>query len=521
MSVRKQACPGAVEGLRAQLAQAAVVARSWQQSEAAQLRCASCKPPANSAAVGKPYAQWILDPKLDPDVVAARKDSDPRAKSHRSRDGWTADQSCPVCGDPLRQIDDNPAEADEAYEGDLDVEVLIENERCGHAYHRNCLRSLIQKGRRTCVQCRTPFPQAVFDRLAPELGAREGEPDPLNPEGNAEGILADFLQGVEEFDDEEEDEEPQEEEDTQAYKELSETVADVLALFQNGFVTTQERLSQFMGVDGRGLYDKCGDLYAAYTWSPEDDDSDDDSEITKGRQRMISLAETMLRRLTRSDIAADESHLIIFLLVMQIVNTVEADKHGKKRLTGRVGVTRADTTNVYPEDAGKRELLLQAFEDALALYGDREGPDQWTEADYDGVWPEYERRRAKFTRDNNRGAELEYLLIAPSIQEMYQEGDDDSDIVVWVSNKEREILRRNFAVQAHQIMEVELRGYRAVKEEREATQRREAQEISSEAYAELMRQTYKLNTQTSGRTSANWNNRPPFSLRHDTCMCRF
>lgn len=148
------------------------------------LRSSRCEP------CGKHYPSWMVNERDDLDGVAPAEDPDPLAAGHTNRKMWTPNQTCPLCLEPLRAPDANGAADD--YEGARDVEVLIENPRCGHMYHTNCLRAAILAKRRSCVQCRSRIAQSVFNRLAPEEKAREGDPDPSNAPGNPTTVPGDF-----------------------------------------------------------------------------------------------------------------------------------------------------------------------------------------------------------------------------------------------------------------------------------------------------------------------------------------
>lgn len=56
-----------------------------------------------------------------------------------------------------------------------DIEVLVEQPRCGHAFHRTCLAKTVKAGGRNCPSCRTAIASKVLRRLGEDDSLNEGE----------------------------------------------------------------------------------------------------------------------------------------------------------------------------------------------------------------------------------------------------------------------------------------------------------------------------------------------------------
>ena len=93
----------------------------------------------------------------------------PKVKNHKNTKGkLDSETECAICQAPLRK---------KAELGDLtvNVEVLLENNKCGHAFHLTCLKGFVKGGGRNCPICRTPITTRVLRRLGDDDTLEEGE----------------------------------------------------------------------------------------------------------------------------------------------------------------------------------------------------------------------------------------------------------------------------------------------------------------------------------------------------------
>lgn len=84
------------------------------------------------------------------------------------------EDECSICKFPL----DEPSDIYPGGEKDpeaLEIEVLVENPTCKHAFHRACLQPSVQAGILYCPVCRSVLKQSVLDDLAPGMGYVELE----------------------------------------------------------------------------------------------------------------------------------------------------------------------------------------------------------------------------------------------------------------------------------------------------------------------------------------------------------
>lgn len=93
---------------------------------------------------------------------------DDRVKEASQKWDYREDE-CSICRLPL----DGPSDyypGDEDDPGAFEIEVLVENPTCKHAFHRACLQPSVQAGVLYCPICRSVLKQSVIDDLAPGKG---------------------------------------------------------------------------------------------------------------------------------------------------------------------------------------------------------------------------------------------------------------------------------------------------------------------------------------------------------------
>ena len=77
-----------------------------------------------------------------------------------------AGTDCVICGQILLKA---AALGDET----TNIEVIVENKVCGHAFHSTCLKGWIDGNGRVCPICRSAIPQRVLNRLSDDKDIKE------------------------------------------------------------------------------------------------------------------------------------------------------------------------------------------------------------------------------------------------------------------------------------------------------------------------------------------------------------
>ena len=88
-----------------------------------------------------------------------------------------AGTDCVICGQILLK-------AAALGDGTKNIEVLVENKDCGHAFHRTCLAGWIDGNGRVCPLCRTPINLTVLRRLGKNKTIKENEAQRLGHDDN-------------------------------------------------------------------------------------------------------------------------------------------------------------------------------------------------------------------------------------------------------------------------------------------------------------------------------------------------
>ena len=79
-----------------------------------------------------------------------------------------AETDCVICSKKLLKA---AALGDET----TNIEVIVENKDCGHAFHRTCLAGWINNNGRFCPICRSAIPQRVLNRLSDDKDIKENQ----------------------------------------------------------------------------------------------------------------------------------------------------------------------------------------------------------------------------------------------------------------------------------------------------------------------------------------------------------